>query len=70
MTGSSGRYAEAFRRVEIEDKTKLVPGGMEPEDVGEFAVKAFREFGSVLIIVNATVFSITQAFMSTSAAKC
>ncbi len=54
MTGSSGRYAEAFRRVEIEDKTKLVPGGMEPEDVGEFAVKAFREFGSVLVIVNTT----------------
>ena len=38
--------------MEIEDKTDLVKGGMQPEDISEFALKAFREYGSVLIIVN------------------
>ena len=33
MAGSSKRYADAFKRVEIEDKTGLVPGGMQPEDI-------------------------------------
>lgn len=52
MTGPSGKYADVFKRVEIEDKTDLVKGGMQPEDISEFALKAFREYGSVLIIVN------------------
>lgn len=52
MAGPSERYADAFKRVEIEDKTDLVPGGMQPEDVSEFALKAFRKYNSVLIIVN------------------
>lgn len=52
MAGPSGKYTDAFKRVEIEDKTDLVRGGMEPEDIAEFALKAFREYGSVLIIVN------------------
>lgn len=52
MAGPSGKYTDAFKRVEIEDKTDLVPGGMETEDIGEFALKAFQEYGSVLIIVN------------------
>ena len=52
MTGSVSRYAEAFQRVEIEDKTDLVPGGMEPLDLGKFALEAFQKYGSVLIVVN------------------
>lgn len=54
MAGPSGKYADAFKRVEIEDKTDLVRGGMQPEDISEFALKAFRKYGSVLIIVNTT----------------
>lgn len=52
MTGPSERYADAFKRVEIEDKTDFVPGGMQPEDLSEFALEAFRKYNSVLIIVN------------------
>ena len=52
MAGPSERYADAFKRVEIEDKTDLVPGGMQPEDISEFALEAFRKYHSVLIIVN------------------
>lgn len=52
MAGPSGRYADAFKRVDIEDKTDLVPGGMQTEDISGFAWKAFQEYGSVLIIVN------------------
>ena len=54
MTGASEKYADAFKRVEIEDKTDLVRGGMQPEDLSEFALEAFRKYGSVLIIVNTT----------------
>lgn len=52
MTGPSERYADAFKRVEIEDRTGLVPGGMQPEDISEFALDSFRKYNSVLIIVN------------------
>ncbi len=52
MAGPVGRYANAFKRVEIEDKTDLVPGGMQTAEISEFAQEAFREYGSVLIIVN------------------
>ena len=52
MAGTSERYADAFKRVEIEDKTDLVSGGMQPEDISEFALEAFRKYNSVLIIVN------------------
>lgn len=52
MAGMSGRYTNIFKRVEIEDKTDLVPGGMQPEDIRKFVLEAFREYGSVLIIVN------------------
>ncbi|MBY0757725.1 CRISPR-associated helicase Cas3' [Sellimonas caecigallum] len=54
MVGPSGRYVDAFKRVEIEDKTDLVHGGMQPEDISEFALESFQEYGSVLIIVNTT----------------
>ena len=52
MAGPPGQYVDAFKRVEIEDKTDLVPGGMQPEDIRRFALEAFRKYGSVLIIVN------------------
>lgn len=52
MAGLSSRYEEVFKRVEIEDKTDLMPGGMQLENIGRFALKAFRKYGSVLIIVN------------------
>lgn len=52
MASPSGRYADAFKRVEIEDKTGLVPGGMQPKDISGFALEVFRKYGSVLIIVN------------------
>ena len=54
MAGPSEKYAEAFKRVEIEDATGQVRGGMQPEDISEFAMKAFRKYGSVLIVVNTT----------------
>ena len=52
MAGPPGQYVDAFKRVEIVDKTDLVPGGMQPEDIRRFALEAFRKYGSVLIIVN------------------
>lgn len=52
MAGLPGQYAEAFKRVEIEDRTDAVPGGMQAEDISELAWKALRKYGSVLIIVN------------------
>ena len=52
MVPEMGKYEEAFKRVEIEDKTGLVPGGMRVEDLSIFALKAFEEYHSVLIIVN------------------
>ena len=54
MAGPSERYAAAFKRVEIEDATGQVRGGMQPEDISRFATEAFRKYGSVLIIVNTT----------------
>ena len=52
MAGEIGQYSEAFQRVEFEDQTNLVPGGMLPEDVSKLVYNAFRKYGSVLIIVN------------------
>lgn len=52
MIEDAEKYRDAFKRVEFEDKTNLVPGGMEPEDLGEFARKSFQKYGSVLVIVN------------------
>lgn len=54
MAGTSERYVAAFKRVEIEDATGQVRGGMQPEDISEFAMEAFRKYGSVLIVVNTT----------------
>lgn len=52
MAGDVIRYAEAFRRVEFEDMTDLVPGGMKEENLCDFAIKEFESYRSVLIIVN------------------
>ena len=52
MVGAAQKYADVFKRVEIEDWTGRVPGGMQPEELSEFALQEIREYGSVLIIVN------------------
>lgn len=52
MAGDIHRYMEAFRRTEIEDVRKLVPGGMNAEDLADFTMNAFREFGSALVVLN------------------
>lgn len=52
MAGMTKKYADVFKRVEFEDKTNLIPGGMQPEDLSVFAFQAYRKYGSVLIIVN------------------
>lgn len=52
MTGPASQYADAFRRVQFEDKISMIPGGMQPEDLCRFALENFREFKTVLIVVN------------------
>lgn len=52
MADRSETYAEAFRRVKIEDKTDLVPGGMSLDDLKDFTREAFRNYNQVLVIVN------------------
>lgn len=52
MTSNTEKYAEAFRRVVIEDKTDMIPGGMKIEDIKSFTWRAFREYRQVLVIVN------------------
>ena len=52
MAGDISRYLDAFRRVEIEDKRDVIPGGMSIDQAEEFTRKAFAEYGSVLVVVN------------------
>lgn len=52
MAGALKEYAEAFRRVRIEDRTDLKAGGMSTDDLSEFTYGAFRKYGSVLVVVN------------------
>lgn len=52
MTGPASQYADAFRRVQFEDERHMIPGGMQPEDLCRFALENFREFKTVLIVVN------------------
>ena len=54
MTGSSKKYANVFKRVEIEDKLNLSAGGVDIEDISRFTWNAFRQYGSVLLVVNTT----------------
>ena len=54
MSGQAEKYAKAFKRVEIVDKTKLCSEKMEIDDLKGFALKQTVEYGSTLIIVNTT----------------
>ena len=52
MAGDVGQYSGAFKRVEIVDKTKYIPGGMQIEDLKNFVLEQFEKYSSVLVIVN------------------
>ena len=44
--------ADVFKRVIFEDKTRLIPGGMQPAELGAFAREQLHPYGSVLVILN------------------
>ncbi|MDO4293229.1 MAG: CRISPR-associated helicase Cas3' [Eubacteriales bacterium] len=52
MAGDIRQYMEAFRRVEIEDQTERVPGGMSLEQLSDFAGEQLERYGTVLAVVN------------------
>ena len=54
MSGESEKYAKAFKRVEIIDETERYAGGMETEDLSDFALEKTEEYRSTLVIVNTT----------------
>ncbi|NSK34843.1 CRISPR-associated endonuclease Cas3'' [Blautia schinkii] len=54
MSGESEKYAKAFKRVEIIDETERYAGGMETEDLRDFALEKTEEYRSTLVIVNTT----------------
>lgn len=54
MSGESEKYAKAFKRVEIIDETERYSGGMETEDLRDFALEKTEEYRSTLVIVNTT----------------
>jgi len=54
MSGESEKYAKAFKRVEIIDETEKCSGGMETEDLRDFALEKTEEYRSTLVIVNTT----------------
>lgn len=54
MSGSSEKYAEAFKRTDIIDATDLYPGGMEIEDLSNFVLEKAELYQSTLAIVNTT----------------
>lgn len=54
MVGTSKRYVDAFKRTNIIDATKLYPGGMEIEDLSDFALEKVEMYQSILLIVNTT----------------
>lgn len=72
MAGVTAEYIEAFRRVEIEDKTNLIPGGMEIEDAKHFIWKAFQRYGQVLVILNtkAAALNLYEALKADENADC
>ena len=45
---------KAFKRVEIIDETERYSGGMETEDLRDFALEKTEEYRSTLVIVNTT----------------
>ena len=52
MAGDPGGYAEDFQRVDIEDKTEFIPGGMEIEDLKNFVVDVATNQDTILVIMN------------------
>lgn len=52
MAGDPGEYAEDFQRVDIEDKTELIPGGMEIEDLKNFVVDVATNQVTILVVMN------------------
>lgn len=52
IVGNYKKYSDVFKRVDIIDKTNLYPGGMQAEDLCEFARQQVDKSESVLIIVN------------------
>lgn len=52
MAGDPEQYMEVFKRVEIIDKTRYIPGGMQLEDLRDFVLEQFEKHQSVLVIVN------------------
>lgn len=54
MSGESEKYAKVFKRVEIIDETERYSGGMETEDLRDFALEKTEEYRSTLVIVNTT----------------
>ncbi|MGN0484989.1 MAG: CRISPR-associated helicase Cas3', partial [Lachnospiraceae bacterium] len=52
MAGNMNRYLDAFRRVEIEDKRDMLPGGMNIEQAAEFVLESAENYDSVLVILN------------------
>ena len=54
MVDAQKQYANAFKRVTIEDKTQMIAGGMSLDDLCEFIRDEFQIYGSVLAVVNTT----------------
>lgn len=54
MAGAFEKYAEAFKRTEIVDMTRLCPGGMEISNLKDFVLEKIGIYKSVLVIVNTT----------------
>lgn len=52
MAGSFERYADAFKRTEIIDRTQFCPGGMEISDLKDFVLQNAKVARSILVIVN------------------
>ena len=52
MVGEPVKYAKEFKRVTVIDQTKIIPGGMNADDLRQFALEKSEEYRSILIIVN------------------
>lgn len=72
MAGDVERYVNAFKRTLIEDKTGLISGGMEIDDLKDFVEAIFQNNKSILIIVNtkSCAHSLYEALKVSSGDKC
>lgn len=52
MAGDVRQYQEVFQRVEMEDWTRKIPGGMQVDDLRGLVFDAYQKYGSVLVILN------------------